>query len=445
MEYSQVVESLYGLRQFGVKLGLGNITSLLERLGKPHLHFTCFHVAGTNGKGTVAAVCQAVLAAHGVKSGLFTSPHLLSIRERIRVDSAAVPREFVTGWVEEHLRFLTSRKITFFEAITALAFDYFRSSAAEAVSVEVGLGGRWDATNVVSPMVTAITSIGMDHEEYLGRSLAAIAAEKAGIVKPEVPLLCAETNRRALSVIERACRELGSPLIRLGQAARLKELSHTPGGVSFDFHSGHFELRQATLSQYGTHQARNAALGLLAAGRMLEALGLKPESAKAIRALRSLSWPGRFQRVLIPGDPQVEAVLDVAHNPPAARKLAGVFKEIFAGRRAIIVAGLAQQKRRALFFRPLTAIAHGFILPRVDFAACESSPSQVAPPELKRYLQKAGAQAQTSPSMTEAMDAALSLARKTGVPILVTGSFRTVGEAMRVLGLDVLQPRRNSN
>ncbi len=434
MDYSQAVESLYSLQRFGVKLGLENIRVLLERLGNPHRQFACCHIAGTNGKGTASYVTQAVLAAHGLRCGLFTSPHLLSLRERVRVGSQNVPRSFVADWVGEHLPFIMSRRLTFFETVTALAFDYFRTLEIDTAVVEVGMGGRCDATNVIRPAVAAITSIGMDHAAYLGNSLQAIAAEKAGIVKPGVPLLCAERNRKVLAVIQTACRRAGSPLVLLDQAVRLRRLCHSPEGLTLDYQGPALELKGAKVSLYGMHQARNLGLGLLAAQTMLEKSGIPADGRKTAGALKALRCPGRFQRCLTSGP--VEIILDVAHNPPAARKLAGVFQRVCGqDRRATVVAGLGSQKRCVGFFRPLLAIADEFILPQVDFGRAETGRGQLDPKSIERYLRSHGAAAGTSRSMTDALSVARDVAGRSGSPVLVTGSFHTVGEAMRLLKL----------
>lgn len=433
-DYARAVESLFSLQRFGVKLGLENIGILLERLGNPHERFVCCHIAGTNGKGTTAAVCHAVLSAHGVTSGLFTSPHLISLRERIRIGFETVPLSFVSDWVGEHLPFLLSRRLTFFETVTAMAFDYFRRAEVTAAVVEVGLGGRCDATNVIRPAVAAITSIGMDHAKYLGNSLQAIAAEKAGIVKPGVPLLCAEKNRMSLAVIEAACRRAGSQLVLLEQTIRLRKVHHTPEGLAFDYRGPALELEQAKVALYGRHQAGNVALGLLTAEAMLKELVIPVEGDKAAAALAALRCPGRFQRCY--SAEGVELILDVAHNPPAARKLVGAFHRIHGReRRAVVVAGLGLYKRCAGFFRPLLAIADEFILPQVDFGRAETGGGQLDPESIKRYLRSQGARARTSRSMADALAQAQELAGRRGSPVLITGSFHTVGEAMRRLGL----------
>ncbi|MBN2288381.1 MAG: hypothetical protein JXQ83_03545 [Candidatus Glassbacteria bacterium] len=442
VSYHQAVEALYGLQCFGVKLGLENIAILLERLGNPHERFVCCHIAGTNGKGTASAVCHAVLVSHGVSCGLFTSPHLLSIRERIRIGPEAVPCQFIADWVGEHLPFILGRRITFFETVTGMAFDYFHRSQVEAAAVEVGLGGRYDATNVIRPAVAAITSVGMDHAKYLGAGLRAIAAEKAGIVKPSVPLICAERNRKVLPVIEEACRRVGSPLVLLEREVRLSRVRQLQDGLVFDYRGPGLELQRAGVALFGMHQARNAALGLLAAEMMLEKLGVAADNGKTARALEALRMPGRFQRHLGPGS--VELILDVGHNPPAARRLALVFRQVCgSGTRAVAVAGLGLYKRRAGFFHPLLSVADRFFLPLADFGRADTGRGQSDPESLARYLREHGARADACSSTAEALELACGLAGKRGSPVLVTGSFHIVGEAMRWLGISVDQGERS--
>jgi dihydrofolate synthase / folylpolyglutamate synthase len=434
--YEQAVEKLFGLQRFGVKLGLEKIVTLLDRLGNPHERFVSSHIAGTNGKGTAAAVCNAVIAAHDIPCGLFTSPHLISLRERVRIGHQAVPGQFIADWVGEHFPFILRHRVTFFEAVTAMAFDYFCRSKVAAAVVEVGLGGRYDATNVINPAVAAITSIGMDHAKYLGASLKAIAAEKAGIAKPGVPLICAERNRKALPAIENTCRETGSPLILLEQAAGISRLRQSPQGIVFNYRGRSFDLKEAGVALYGEHQARNTAVGLLCAEKILEKLGIPAVNEKASAALASVRMPGRFQRHKI--SESVELILDVAHNPPAARALADVYEKIYGKqRRAVVVAGLGLFKGGAGFLRPLLGVADDFFLPRVDFGRADTGTSQLDPERLGGYLRSHGARATAVRSVAEALDLAIGLAGKRGSPVLVTGSFYLVGDIMRQLGLAV--------
>jgi len=434
LDYQQAVRQLYDLQRFGVKLGLEKIKSLLGCLGNPQDTFLSCHIAGTNGKGTVAAVCDALLRAHGVQSGLYTSPHLVSLRERIRVCGGLIPEEFVASWVGIHREYLLGQRVTFFEAVTALAFDYFRSQRIEAAAVEVGLGGRFDATNVVSSRLGVITSIGLEHTRYLGKTLAAIAKEKAGIMKPGVPLLCGERRKKVLEVIGSAAGALGCPFLLLDEEVSLKELSFGPDGTCFNYRGPGLELVGARVRLFGVHQLRNVALGIRAAEFMLAELGVKPQGVLSTEALAEFHWPARFQ--IVPLEPNLELVLDVAHNPPAAAKLAGVYRRLYSSRKALAVVALATDKDYRNFLRHLGKIADRFIFPLVDFGRTDSRCGCEDPRKLQLYVEENLPQAESylAPQMQSALELAARLSA--GRPVLLTGSFHTVGEAMRIIGIE---------
>lgn len=433
LDYREAVERLYSLQRFGVKLGLEKITSFLVNLDNPQNTFHACHIAGTNGKGTCAAVVHGVLAAHGVTAGLYTSPHLVDLRERIRVCGAAVPESFVAFWVGKYLDYVLKRKVTFFETVTTLAFDYFREQRVEAAAVEVGLGGRFDATNVVQPALSVITSIGLEHTRYLGRSLSAIAREKAGITKPGVPLLCGETGKRALEAIKAAAHEAGSPLLPLDADTAWQEREIDSRGTLFDYRDPMLSLERAHVPLYGRHSLRNVALGLRSAGLLLGKMGAVPKPGAVREALANLSWPARFQRITLAGG--VELVLDVAHNPPAAARLAEIYHRVYGGRRAVVVAALASDKDYRKFLRKLLNQTELFIFPQVDFGRKDTPSGCRDPEELRALIESspAGTRTLVAASMEQALESAFALAK--GNPVIVTGSFHTVGEAMRVMDI----------
>jgi dihydrofolate synthase/folylpolyglutamate synthase len=431
LDYREAVRALYGLQSFGVKLGLEKISSFLATLGNPHHTFTACHIAGTNGKGTCAAVVDAVLAAHGIQSGLYTSPHLLSMRERIRAGGRRVPEEYVTGWVSEHLDYIVRNRVTFFETVTAMAFDYFRLTKVEAAAVEVGLGGRYDATNVVAPAVAVITSIGLEHTRYLGRTIASIAREKAGIAKPGVPLLCGERKRSAVNVIAEVAGCAGGSLHFLDDSVSVRELKILPAGTRFSYRGPGLRLREAFVPLHGVHNLRNVALGLWAAELMLAGLGLAPQEEAFCQALEHLCWPARFQRLKVGHD--LELVLDVAHNPAAAAKMRSLYRRMYGSQPALAVTALAGDKDHAKFIRHLLKMADRFIFPHVDFGRAESGSGGRDPENLKALVKRYSplTAAHVSPHMEDALEQAFRLAA--GRPVVVTGSFHTVGEAMRIL------------
>ncbi|MEA1996255.1 MAG: Mur ligase family protein [Gemmatimonadota bacterium] len=443
-DYRQAREALYSLQRFGVKLGLTNVSALLERLGFPQDSFLSCHIAGTNGKGTCASVCDAVLRAHRVRTGLYTSPHLKSFTERIKCDGEPVPRDYVAGWVSDHLDYITEHRVTFFEAVTALAFDYFRCLGVQAAAVEAGLGGRFDATNVLSRMgLAVITSIGLDHTRYLGSTLANIAHEKAGIIKPGAPTILGDRKQRVIEVIASVAKDAGSPLLALDNEVSLKPVRRGAGeeeshecGLVFNYRSSGLRLERARVSLAGSHQMRNVGLGIRAAELILSKLGLSPEEGPTRSALENLRWPARFQRLKL--ETGMELILDVAHNPSAAGRLAHVFRRCYGPyARAVALVALAQDKDYASFLNHLLKIADVFIFPTVDFGRADIPRDGTEPRGMIDYVRSRshGVKTVAPVGMKEALELAAGLSGGR-LPVIVTGSFRTVGEVMQVLNIE---------
>ncbi|MCC6749629.1 MAG: bifunctional folylpolyglutamate synthase/dihydrofolate synthase [Deltaproteobacteria bacterium] len=394
---------LLGLSRFGMQLGLTRMERLLSALGRPERRFAAVHVAGTNGKGSTAAMVEACLREAGVRTGLYTSPHLSRFSERIRVGGIEIDGSSLSRWVERVLDL--EPEATFFEAATAVAFAHFAEAGVELAVVEAGLGGRLDATNAILPLVSVISSIGLDHQEVLGPDLASIAAEKAGIIKPEVPVVVAPGAPEVVEVFEARAREERAPLSRVGQdlrfAARGGELyvegAHLP-----------FALPPLRLALVGAHQRENAALAIAALAALSR--GGWPISERAIESgMLAARWPGRLEWI-------GETLLDCAHNPAGARALSvalegrGDFCLVFGqleDKAALpTLEALLPHARRVIFTEPRS--------PRRRRAAALAE-------ELGR--------GETAPSLAEA----LALARAEPGPVLVTGSVYLVGEARELL------------
>lgn len=387
MTYPEALAWLYATQLTGIKLGLENMRRLIAAQGgQPPARFV--HVAGTNGKGSVCAMVDAVCRAGGRRAGLFTSPHLVTFPERIRVDGQPISEAGVAGGLTR-LRELTDGwepAPTFFEYAVALALGWFRRSEVEVVAWETGLGGRLDATNAVDPAVCVITAIDLDHRAYLGDTIEAIAGEKAGIIKPGVPVVSAPQPAAAAAVIVRVAAERGAALTVVEGATEV--------GLA------------------GSHQRVNAAVALAA----LDAAGIAVDARARRRGLAGVEWPGRFQR-LAGG----RIILDGAHNPAAARRLAQTWAEEFpGGEKPTVILGVLGDKDGAGICRELAAMAGRFIVTPVR------SPRAGSTDELR-----AAAQATGVPS-AEAADLATALeeARRSSPPILVTGSLFLIGEAL---------------
>jgi dihydrofolate synthase/folylpolyglutamate synthase len=332
-EYRATLDALYRRRRFGVQPGLEVISALLDSLGHPELRFPSIHVTGSKGKGSVATMAQAILTAHGVRTGLYTSPHLESYRERIRVDGAPIePEDVVRGVanVEAKAQALEKsgaidRAPTFFEVTTALAFDRFARAGVEAAVVEVGIGGRLDATNVLASRVGVITSIELEHTDILGDSLAAIATEKSGIFHAGMTGVIGEIPPEARGVVDANAKRLGVRLWHLGAELHVDARELAEEGQTFDVHLPAHTLDGVTIPLYGRFQPGNAALAVAAVARFGETASLALDDRRVRSALSKVSWPGRLERV----GRRPELFYDVAHTPESARLIAQSLGEMF--------------------------------------------------------------------------------------------------------------------
>lgn len=430
MTYSSAIEYLYGLQKHGIKLGLETMRTLLGRLGNPERRFKSLHIGGTNGKGSTAAMTASMLQAAGYRVGLYTSPHLVDFRERIRVNQVMITEEQVAE-TTQRLRAIVPSDLTptFFELTTAMAFLHFAESGVEVAVLEVGLGGRFDATNVVEPEACAITTIALDHQQYLGTTEAAIAFEKAGIIKPGVPVVAGRIDGPAWDVIRTTAADRGAPLMRLGRDFETSGI----GPEAFSYRSSSRRLDGLTCALAGRHQLDNAACAVAlldaAAGR-----GISVDEAAVRGGLQAVPWEGRLE-VLEHGP---DLLLDGAHNPAAAHVLAEYLTEWRASRpeaRVILVLGMMSDKDHVGFVEPLFRLVSEAILTEADMA--RSATVQ----ELQRAIGSRFPHCHVVPNAAEA----LALARTCAGPqdlICVTGSLMLVGEIKAVVRGCGLSPLR---
>ena len=421
MSYDETVRFLYSLGNEvrAAKLGLERMTALLERLDSPHLGRAWVHVAGTNGKGSSCAMIESGLRAAGLRTGLYTSPHLAEPTERIRMAGQPVSREqFAAAFEPVHQaaeRLLAEGLLeahpTYFETVTAMAFLLFRELGAEIGVLEVGLGGRLDATNVVTPRLAVITPIDFDHESFLGKSLESIAAEKAGILKRGVPAVFGAQRPEAQAAIEARAAELGIQPLRTSRwQVRDLELDRT--GSRF-LACGPQELR-IDCPLAGEHQVENALIALTA----LEALGTPPEAI--VEGIRQTRWPGRLERVR----EAPEIILDGAHNPAGARALARYIERFFAGRRVWLIYGAMRDKAVAEMAGILFPLAQEVIL---------TAPTQARAvrPEILAELAD-----HPRPRLAPRLADALEIVRREAAPedaVFISGSLFLAGEARSLL------------
>jgi len=430
MSYPASVEFLYGLQRRGIKLGLDTIEAMLARLGRPHDRYPALHIAGTNGKGSTAAMAASVLQAAGYRTGLYTSPHLVDFRERIRVNHEPIPEDGVSD-VTEHVREALGSALhpTFFEFATALALQYFADAEVDVAVIEVGMGGRFDATTAVTPLVSAITNVALDHEEYLGRTVEAVAFEKAGIIKRGVPVVAGRLTADAAGVIGRIAAERRAPLFRLGSEFRVE--ADPPEGFRYEGLRDTYEGLSCQLR--GAHQLDNAACALA----MLELAATRglPYSEDSIRrGLATVSWEGRLEVA----EQHPLLVLDGAHNPAAAEALAAYLvshRRSHPDSRIIAVVGMMRDKNRAGFLRIILPLVDEMILTRAqtDRAATVE--------ELRASLGARGETAYLAPLPADALARARRLASSADL-ICVTGSLMLVGEVKALLRGCALSPLR---
>ncbi len=417
--YESTIDYLYALQRHGIKLGLRNITEMLSRLGGPHGAFNSAHIAGTNGKGSTACALAELLGASGERAGLFTSPHLVSFTERIQVGGEEIAEDDVVRLASVIRESTSDLNPTFFEVVTAMGFQYFREQGVRWAVVETGMGGRLDATNSLKPSVTVITSIALDHKEFLGEGIEDIAREKAGIIKEGVPAVTAPQEPAAMKVLRSTAKRMGAPLHIAGEDFSCNITAHGPEGITFDYNSEGMTLNDLKLPVAGEYQGLNAALAVKAFTLMIDS---SVADERAIRAGLSLMRPpGRLER--ISANPPV--LIDGAHNPAAARALAGALQEhIKDGERPLIIIGAMSDKDLKGILQPLLPLAEGIIFTAPGYGRA------AAPEELRECARALGHDGTVAPTVAEALKVAVQGTR----PVLVTGSFFTIGEAKEALG-----------
>ena len=400
---------LFSLEPFGIKFGLQNIRAILARLDHPERTFRSVHIAGTNGKGSVAAMIDAALGAAGYRRARYTSPHLVDLAERFTIDGRPVEHESLVAVADrvrtavEALRAegLLEVQPTFFEVTTAVAFELFRRAAVDIAVVEVGLGGRLDATNVLTPDVTAITSIAFDHQLYLGSTLREIALEKAGIIKPGVPVVVGPLSLDARAAVDEVARLRGAEVVE----------------ASAD------QVRGLAIGLAGEHQRANAAVAVKALD-VLDRRGVRVPRAARLAGLSQVEWPGRLDlRRLADGR---ELLLDAAHNPAGAAALAAYLPSFSTSKLPLVLAAMRDKDVSGMFAALLPAVAR-------LVATRASNPRSADPGAL---AERARAAAPSLPVVVEpSIPAALDAAWRDSRRIVVAGSIFLLGDVMQELGL----------
>jgi dihydrofolate synthase/folylpolyglutamate synthase len=496
MSYSETVNYLYNLQKYGIKFGLDNISRLMSALDNPHRSFLSVHVAGTNGKGSTSAIIASILKTAGFKVGLFTSPHIISFTERVRVNGEEITENEVIELAEEikdivvHLGDFSP---TFFEVVTAMALLYFKRKKVDIAVIEVGMGGRLDATNIITPEISIITNISYDHKEFLGDTLKEIAHEKAGIIKKGVPVVVSYQESEAMKVIEQKAIEKNSELYIYGRDFSSVLKRNDSSGICFDYTGGDsFTINDLVLPLAGEHQMQNASVAIKAAellSKKLTSYFSFPASNKNLhsysspspipsvllidgppinpegfrdsplvgegdhrfsnitphhfirKGLENVRWPGRLE--IIKEYPPI--LIDGAHNPAAAVALSKALKKNFPGKnkRIILVLGIMGDKNARGIMEPLLPLASEIILTAPAYSRSAS------PEKLAGIAASLGFfDVRITPTVKDAVEMATEIGlndKRQGLGnlphnpspaplILITGSFYTIGEAKEVLG-----------
>jgi dihydrofolate synthase/folylpolyglutamate synthase len=423
MTYQETLAHIYGLGRFGMRPGLEKITALLHALDNPQDRIRTIHVAGTNGKGSTAAFLAAILSSAGYKVGLFTSPHLIRFTERVRINGTEIGEEEVVRLAG---RLIAAAPVatTFFELVTALAFLHFAEQQVDLAIMEAGMGGRFDATNAASGILSLITPVSLDHSEYLGKTVAEIAFEKAGVVKPGQPVVTSARDEEALMVVRRQCTKLSSPLYCWGD-----HYNSAWEDGRLTYHGLRTDLAGVKPGIAGRYQEANAACAL-AAAELLGGLGF-PLSAENLRVgIETASWPGRME--LTGEAPRI--LLDGAHNPAGGQALAEALQDV-PHERLILVAGVMADKDAEGILAPL------FPFTNRAYAVSPALERALPSDRLAAFCRARGVACVDAGTVAEG----LALAKKAAGPrdlILVCGSLFTVGEAMAILQAGHFEPFR---
>jgi dihydrofolate synthase/folylpolyglutamate synthase len=431
-QYNQALDYLYSFVDYSLKhsselaraeFNLDRMFALLEELGNPQEKYPILHVAGTKGKGSVSALCAAGLRAAGYKVGLYTSPHLLDYVERIRINGEPISHVQLVELVEQ-VKDAVARipKLTTFEITTAIGFLAFAENGVDAAVIEVGLGGRLDATNIVFPKVSVITSLSYDHMAVLGDTLAKIAGEKAGIIKEGVPVVSAPQTQEALAVLERVAKEKNCPFVLVGNDVKFERLTSSLDGQSLHLSSFHFPTLAAqpldlTIPLLGIHQVENAAIAYTA----LKTSGILISDEAIQKGFSEVKWRARFE--VVRRDPPL--IFDSAHNQDSFVKLRNTLEEHFPGRMVTLIFGASEDKNISGMFAEMKPKIKRLIVTRADH------PRALEPEKIMELANQAGLECEAVSPVESALERALENSEKDGSIVLSAGSMFVTAEVMQ--------------
>jgi len=405
---------MYGLRRFGIKLGLSTIRNILSALGNPQNEYSCIHVAGTNGKGSVASALASILQEAGYKTGLFTSPHLVTFNERIQINQHLISNKHVVELynIVKNVHQGGSREPTFFEFSTAMALYEFSKEKVDWAVIETGMGGRLDATNIIKPDVSVITNISIEHKKYLGNTIEKIAGEKGGIIKKGTPVITGAKQKNAICALKNIAAKKKAPFYLLGKSFKTRRNKNG----SFTYHGIDEVWPDMRTGLNGVHQIENAALVLATCEILYKKINISVEQIRS--GLLKNKWPGRLE--VVSSSPYI--IIDGAHNLDAARTLSKFISKEFDGRKITVIAGMLDDKPYPAMLKSILSVCSRAILtkPLIDRA--------LEPETLYEASKGIVKNIKIIPDVKSAIEFAVKTASKDEV-ICITGSLYVVGEA----------------
>lgn len=431
ISYEQCLDRIYKLGRFGIKLELDTIQNILRFLNNPQKNYNIIHVAGTNGKGSTATYLSSVLRQAGFKTGIYTSPHLVRFNERICVDGQEISdQDVVAAYQAVHAVDIGKRKATFFEIATAMAFYHFSKQQVEWAVIETGMGGRFDATNVVRPELSVITNLSLEHTDYLGSTIKDLAREKGGIIKANTPVVTAVSQSSGLKVLEETARQNKAPLFRFKKNFTIRK---NPGRDTYNYQGIHHAFKELTKPLPGNHQKENLSLALAGLELIFERFKDRDSryaltEALVAEGISKACWPGRLERIM--ETPLV--ILDGAHNLKAAQVLAAYLKEALKDKDLTLVLGILDDKPHDEMLKLLVPLASRVVITqaRID----RSIKADVLAGAVKKIF--AGT-LEVIPDVAEAVSHAISTCSKDDA-VCIAGSLYVAGEAKAKFDLDFI-------
>ena len=420
MKYQEFLDYIYQRHSGNVKLGLDRMQNILKSMGSPNKNLLGIHIAGTNGKGSTAAMCEALSIQYGMKTGLNTSPHLVDYRERIRLNGINIELEELISTYKKWESVLEENEASFFEITTAMAFDIFYANKLDNAIFEVGLGGRLDGTNPFASTVSVITTISFDHTKSLGDTIEKIAFEKAGIIKKNTPLILGKITEEAKKIIKKRASELNAPILEYGRDFSISNIKINEVGTSFNYQSPELNLENISVNLLGKHQAYNAATAISAFIMFLHKTNRKINEQKIYEALANVNWQGRMQ--IISQKPIV--IIDGAHNEEGIRALRDNLTEIFPNKKIYFVLAILRDKNLGNIIKNICSVSYKIYITKNKSARAAEIEDQV------RFVKLHDKPFEIHEDVTAATKKAISDANEDDI-VMISGSLYTISEVIK--------------